>query len=55
MTAGQMGCRSRGLPPSHAAGADYLLTWNARHFVSKLIIPALTPEEWLNQQPGATP
>ena len=35
----------------HGAGAECLLTWNARHFVGKLAIPALTPEEWLSQRP----
>jgi hypothetical protein len=28
-----------------------LLTWNARHFVGKLAIPVLTPEEWLQKNP----
>ena len=40
---------------SHAPGADCLMTWNARHFVGKLVIPALTPEEWLNQHYPARP
>lgn len=33
----------------HAASANCLLTWNAKHFQGKLIIPVLTPEDWLNQ------
>lgn len=28
-----------------------LLTWNAGHFVGKISIPVLTPEDWLNRQP----
>jgi hypothetical protein len=39
----------------HAPTASCLLTWNARHFVGKLIIPVLTPEEWLNQRQASTP
>jgi hypothetical protein len=39
----------------HASYAECLLTWNARHFRGKLVIPVLTPEEWLQQQPGTTP
>jgi hypothetical protein len=31
--------------------ATCLVTWNARHFVGKLPIPVLTPEEWLQQNP----
>jgi hypothetical protein len=37
-----------------APHADALLTWNAKHFKGKLVISALTPEEWLkNQAPPA--
>jgi hypothetical protein len=39
----------------HAPTAICLLTWNARHFVGKLVISALTPDEWLNQRAGKTP
>jgi hypothetical protein len=39
----------------YASGVLALLTWNARHFVGKMIIPVLTPEEWLNQHLGTTP
>jgi hypothetical protein len=39
----------------HAPTATCLLTWNARHFVGKLVIPVLTPEEWLIQRLGRTP
>jgi hypothetical protein len=39
----------------YASSADCLLTWNARHFQGKLVIPVLTPEEWLNQRLGTTP
>lgn len=39
----------------YAAFADCLLTWNARHFVGKVVIPVLTPADWLSQQPGGTP
>lgn len=41
-----------------ASSADVLLTWNARHFRGKVVIPVLTPDEWLQQQPppaGPTP
>jgi hypothetical protein len=34
--------------------ADALLTWNAKHFKSKIVIPVLTPEEWFQQQPSPT-
>lgn len=27
-----------------------LVTWNAKHFRGKLIVPVLTPDEWLQQQ-----
>ncbi len=33
-----------------APQAECLLTWNARHFVGKLVIPVFTPQEWLAQQ-----
>ena len=39
----------------YAAGADCLLTWNAQHFSGKLVIPVLTPQEWLGQQTTTTP
>jgi hypothetical protein len=39
----------------HARSAKCLLTWNARHFVGKLVIPVMTPEEWLNQRQASTP
>jgi hypothetical protein len=32
-----------------AAGATCLLTWNARHYQGKLVVPVQTPEEWLRQ------
>jgi hypothetical protein len=38
--------------------ATALVTWNARHFRGKVVIPVLTPDEWLQQQPppaGPTP
>jgi hypothetical protein len=34
--------------------ADALLTWNAKHFKGKIVIPVLTPEEWLQLQPPPT-
>ena len=34
----------------YAASAEALITWNAFHFSGKMIIPALTPEEWLSQR-----
>jgi len=33
----------------HASHAECLLTWNARHFRGKLVIPVV-PEEWLTQR-----
>jgi hypothetical protein len=39
----------------YASQADCLLTWNARHFQGKVVIPVLTPQEWLNQRLGGTP
>jgi len=36
----------------HAAAP---LTWNAKHFVGKTMIPVVTPTEWLQQQQGNTP
>ena len=39
----------------YASFAQGLLTWNARHFVGKLVIPVLTPQDWLTQQAHATP
>jgi hypothetical protein len=38
----------------HSRDAQCLLTWNARHFQGKIVIPVLTPEEWLRQL-GAIP
>ncbi len=34
-----------------APAATALLTWNAKHFVGRLAVPVMTPDEWLNQQP----
>lgn len=31
----------------YAANAECLLSWNAKHFVGKLVIPVFTPAEWL--------
>ena len=39
----------------YASSAIALLTWNARHFTGKIVIPTLTPQEWLNQQTSGTP
>ena len=33
----------------HAAGLNAFLSWNAKHFVGKLAVPALTPREWLGR------
>ncbi len=38
----------------YAGACDCLLTWNARHFHGKLVIPVHSPEEWLRQR-GAIP
>lgn len=34
-----------------APWASLLITWNAKHFRGKIVIPVLTPDEWLQQQP----
>ena len=34
---------------SHAAGLSAFISWNAKHFVDKLSVPALTPREWLSR------
>jgi hypothetical protein len=39
----------------YAPSAECLLTWNIRHFQGKIVTPALTPQEWLNQQSASTP
>lgn len=31
----------------HAASADCLISWNAKHFAGKLVTPVLTPDGWL--------
>lgn len=38
-----------------ARSANCLLTWNAGHFIGKIAIPVLTPQEWLLGQAGPTP
>jgi hypothetical protein len=39
-----------------APTASALVTWNAKHFRGKLVVPAFTPEEWLLQRtPPAAP
>jgi hypothetical protein len=35
----------------YASGATAFLTWNVKHFRGKLVVPVLTPDEWLQQQP----
>jgi hypothetical protein len=39
----------------YASRAHGLLTWNSKHFVGKVVIPVLTPQEWLNQRLSGTP
>ncbi len=34
-----------------APTAAALVTWNAKHFRGKLVVPVQTPDEWLQQQP----
>jgi len=34
----------------HAHSLDAFLSWNARHFASKLSVPALTPQQWLRRR-----
>jgi hypothetical protein len=34
----------------HAASLSAFLSWNAKHFVGKLAVPALTPREWLSRR-----
>jgi hypothetical protein len=36
-----------------AAFAECLLTWNAKHFQGKTIVPVMTPADWLNQKLAA--
>ena len=36
----------------NAAGLTAFLSWNAKHFVGKLPVPALTPREWLRRGAG---
>jgi hypothetical protein len=38
-----------------APTASALVTWNAKHFRGKLVVPVLTPEEWLLQQTPPAP
>ncbi len=41
-----------------APQATAFVTWNAKHFRGKLVVPVFTPEEWLSQQsppPGNMP
>jgi hypothetical protein len=33
-----------------APTATALVTWDARHFLGKVVVPVLTPDEWLQQQ-----
>jgi hypothetical protein len=37
-----------------APAATALVTWNAKHFRGKLVVPVLTPDEWLQQQSSAS-
>jgi hypothetical protein len=39
----------------YASFATCLLTWNARHFQGKVVIPVFTPHEWLSRRLGGTP
>jgi hypothetical protein len=34
----------------NAASLDAFLSWNAKHFADKLLVPALTPQEWLKRR-----
>jgi len=34
----------------HRSSVDAFLSWNARHFVGKLPVPALTPGQWLRRR-----
>lgn len=38
-----------------APAATELVTWNAKHFVGKVVIPVLTPVEWLARQAPPSP
>src|SRR5207248_682373 len=38
-----------------ASHAQCLLSWNAQHFVGKMVIPVLSPEDWLKQQAPLQP
>ena len=42
----------------YASGAAAFVTWNLKHFRGNLVVPVLTPDEWLRLQPppaGPTP
>ena len=36
----------------HSAALTAFVSWNAKHFVGKLAVPALTPREWLRPDSG---
>ena len=36
-----------------APAATALVTWNAKHFRGKVVVPVHTPADWLQQQPPA--
>jgi hypothetical protein len=38
-----------------AGSANCLLTWNAKHFQGKVVVPVLTPQEWLAQRSASAP
>jgi hypothetical protein len=39
----------------HASFADCLLTWNAKHFQGKLVVPVQTPADWLQNRAASAP
>jgi hypothetical protein len=39
----------------YASHADRLLTWNAKHFQGKIVIPVETPEDWLVRRQNKGP
>lgn len=39
----------------NVAEVDCLLSWNARHFQNKIVVPVLTPPDWLARQSPSDP
>ena len=51
-----VGILSFNVAPAHVPRLPaQLIAQNAKHFAGKVVIPVLTPEEWLNQRTAPTP